>query len=922
MKLVRKKSGFMSGGMYFIIMCMIVAWFAVFPVPVSKAASSYYVSTTGNDTTGNGTIGNPWRTIQKAASVMIAGDICYIRGGTYRETVTPANSGTANNPITFMPYNGEAVIVSGNDTVSGSWTHAGGSIYYTSVTMSLGDENQVFVDGNMGDLARWPNNTDGDVMTFDGAAVDSGSSTNIYDASLPNQSTDWYEGGIVVSQSQNVWGIWGTSITGSGGGNIYFDTLYGNIPLYMNPGTVESGAGPNQYYIAGLLGLLDTSMEWYYDSSAGRLYLRVPGGGSPAATTVEFKKRKLAFDLTSRSYIQIKDLSMKAAAITTTGSHNAIDGVTASYLSQHSGKGMWWGSPVSTGFQIGGSYNTIKNSTLSYSSGNGIHLTGSNHVVDNNTISHMNYMGGMSEAAILAGDGTGGNVISRNTVSQCGRSCFDANNMGFTSGYTIIYNDMSDGMKLTDDGGVIYMYGDDPGNGDFKNTVISYNKIHDSYSNISRNLASGIYLDDGSKNVEVHHNVIYNTQDTAIHFGNNHSGLKLYNITTYNTPSTMVKNRGGSYTSGNLYHNAASNKFVNAAAGDFRLAGTATDAIDAGTVASAYTVGYAGSNPDKGAYEHSGWDGVANWTSGVGSTLHFSNGWPTGGSTPSSLITNLTVYDTANAADWSALANIQTGDVAYGDRSYTFTSVPSVAAGSDWIKTANDSKAYTGATAVSFTLTAAADVYVAHDDAVTVKPSWMSGWTDTGDNLTSSSGSILSLYKKSYAAGSVSLGDNGQTSGCSFYIVLAKATSTPTPLITGMTVHDTTNAADWSIRSNIQSGDTEYGDRAFTLTSVPSVVAGSDWIRTANDSKAYTGATAVSFTLTAAADVYVAHDDRITTKPSWMTGWTDTGEHVTSSDGGVTFSLYKKSYSVGSVSLGSNGQTSGCSMYTILAIPH
>src|SRR5262245_33851969 len=62
-------------------------------------------------------------------------------------------------------------------------------------------------------------------------------------------------------------------------------------------------------------------------------------------------------------------------------------------------------------------------------------------------------------------------------------------------------------------------------------------------------------------------------------------------------------------------------------------------------------------------------------------------------------------------------------------------------------------------------------------------------------------------------------------------------------LITGLSVNDSANAGDWSVRAGLAAGNTQYGDRTFQFTSVPASVAGSDWIRTANDSKAFTGAT-------------------------------------------------------------------------------
>jgi hypothetical protein len=73
----------------------------------------YYVSTSGNDN-NPGTLSQPWRTIQKAARTLVAGETVLIRGGTYRETILPANSGTAGNYITYGAYPNEAVIVDGS----------------------------------------------------------------------------------------------------------------------------------------------------------------------------------------------------------------------------------------------------------------------------------------------------------------------------------------------------------------------------------------------------------------------------------------------------------------------------------------------------------------------------------------------------------------------------------------------------------------------------------------------------------------------------------------------------------------------------------------------------------------------------------------------------------------------------------------
>jgi pectate lyase len=135
-------------------------------------------------------------------------------------------------------------------------------------------------------------------------------------------------------------------------------------------------------------------------------------------------------------------------------------------------------------------------------------------------------------------------------------------------------------------------------------------------------------------------------------------------------------------------------------------------------------------------------------------------------------------------------------------------------------------------------------------------------------------------------------------------------------------VNDSSNAADWSIRANIQVGDQFFGDRTYTIKSLPPVYAGSAWVRTAADSKAYTGATLASFKVGANAEVLVAFDDRVTSKPTWLSagGWTDAGTDLVDSEATpVTFSLYKKVVAANStVSLGPNGQSSGCLQYVVI----
>ncbi|NLE59037.1 MAG: DUF1565 domain-containing protein [Planctomycetes bacterium] len=86
---------------------------ATVTVSAPPSDSLFYVSPGGDDT-NPGTETQPWRTIQKAADSLVAGQTVYIMAGTYAERVMPQNSGTADNFITFAAQPGAAVTIDGS----------------------------------------------------------------------------------------------------------------------------------------------------------------------------------------------------------------------------------------------------------------------------------------------------------------------------------------------------------------------------------------------------------------------------------------------------------------------------------------------------------------------------------------------------------------------------------------------------------------------------------------------------------------------------------------------------------------------------------------------------------------------------------------------------------------------------------------
>ena len=85
------------------------------------SARTMYVSTTGNDA-NSGAESLPYATIQKAVDVAVAGDIIYVRGGTYMLTkrVKIDKSGTETARICLWGYPGERVIIDGSAEVVSS----------------------------------------------------------------------------------------------------------------------------------------------------------------------------------------------------------------------------------------------------------------------------------------------------------------------------------------------------------------------------------------------------------------------------------------------------------------------------------------------------------------------------------------------------------------------------------------------------------------------------------------------------------------------------------------------------------------------------------------------------------------------------------------------------------------------------------
>ncbi len=80
---------------------------------LNVSAKTYYVSTDGNDANKGTSLDAPYATLEKAVSMLQAGDICYVRGGTYQPTamINVTQTGTKDAHICLFAYENEKPVI-------------------------------------------------------------------------------------------------------------------------------------------------------------------------------------------------------------------------------------------------------------------------------------------------------------------------------------------------------------------------------------------------------------------------------------------------------------------------------------------------------------------------------------------------------------------------------------------------------------------------------------------------------------------------------------------------------------------------------------------------------------------------------------------------------------------------------------------
>lgn len=632
---------------------------------LSRAANGaeYYVALNGNDTNNGTSLAAPFRTLQRAAETMVAGDTCFIRGGVYRETLRPVTSGTSSAPVTFTAYRNEIVTISGADIVA-NWSAYAGHILQAPISSAFvtfathGNEtvvisgadvvangsassshiqqapmnwdlgmgnNQVFVDGRMVFQARFPHMGPANSL-MNPALTDVAVTPDEVASPAFNQPDGYWAGCCVAGWAYAAWSSQWAKVTASSSNGTLHVTP-GSAPHVIPAfGNIAWFTGQGRMYLIGKLDLLGAPGEWDWEKNT--LYLWPPGSDSMAAHLVEAKRRAWTVDFNGQNFVVVRGLRLFAGAVRMNGNHCALQNCQASYLSHFtlpawsSEDGKGGAEEGYQGIWVSGDDNLITGCTIVNTAGSAIVLIGRRNCVQRCEIHDVDYSGTYGAPIFLGGSQ---NRIWFNTIHDTGRDIiFAAGTTGGTDA-DIRFNDLSHPGRLCKDLSVIY-----EGFMDAQGTRIAYNWIHDNPCG-ANGAGPGIYLDNYDRNFRVDHNVIWNCEgDAGIRINAPSFDNCIYNNTLFNCDDIGThtfnwwpyNNPDPRFWTKNLYHFDAANnlylgdhpesQLVDYAHNDFRLVPGAP-AIDAGVRIPGYTEGYKGSAPDLGAYEFGG----AHWTAGV-----------------------------------------------------------------------------------------------------------------------------------------------------------------------------------------------------------------------------------------------------------------------------------------------------------------
>jgi len=393
-----------------------------------SSAATYFVAASGNDANPGTSLDQPFQTLQRAAAVLEAGDVCLVRAGVYRETVKLTRSGQRDKPITFAAYQAEQVILDGSDLVAGPWTKTAGGIWSANIPGTNSVE-AVFCDGRMMTEARWPNCSWEDNWESDKkwAVTDKGSNLGqIQSAALAKSGQD-LTGGLLYIRLSKGNNCFTRPVTSHRPGESMF--LYDKTGIEgrawgedaMPERIKRYGFSGNRFFVVAR-GALDAPGEWWHEVSKSQLLFIPPDGGNPDRHQVSFKTRVAGFESDSVTDVLLDGLEFRACNIRF---------AKAKRITLRNCRFIYPATPkifvdaktsaqVARNLRIEGNENNVDHCLIEWAVDGALEIEGNGNRIENCIVHDCNLHGRHAGPGIsVCGTGTS-NIIRRNTVYNCG----------------------------------------------------------------------------------------------------------------------------------------------------------------------------------------------------------------------------------------------------------------------------------------------------------------------------------------------------------------------------------------------------------------------------------------------------------------------------------------------------------------------
>ncbi len=528
---------------------------------VTNTNVEYVVAPDGH-ATNSGTFASPFATLEQARNALRVkvqagalpggGFTIWLRGGLYARTntfeLTASDSGTASSPITYCAWPNESVRIHGAQSLQPAW--------FTPVTSSspvwsrldpsaranilqvdlaahgikdygvlrnrgfgssatIGALELVF-DGNVQQLARWPDVGQSDVEAKNGWAY----------TEMPLSPTNFTYSGSRPSRWGQAEELWIHSFLG----NHWAD--YHLKPSAINTATrtVNFSVAPNYgiakhmpYYAENLLEEITRPGEWYVNRATGILYFFPPVPLDNHELQLSMLEVPLVRLIDTRHVIW-RDITFE----TVRGDLLAIKGGeynrVINCLLRNPGN---YAAKISNGTRNGFSRCEIKDTGdggIMMSGGNRKTLTGAGNYVRNCTIHGFGRFDWMCTPAVNF-QGVG-QIVEHNLIYDSPHTAILFSEGNYN---TVAFNEVRDVCKWSSDAGSIYTGRDLAAHG----SIIGYNFVHHIAGQFGKGVGygtHGIYLDDCIAGIEVFGNICYEVSGMGIQHGSGRDDLMVNNV--------------------------------------------------------------------------------------------------------------------------------------------------------------------------------------------------------------------------------------------------------------------------------------------------------------------------------------------------------------------------------------------------------